>query len=143
MGAEKRRVLLVDDEIAIIKVVSKRLELDGFDVLTAMDGQEGLVKARLEHPDAIILDLMMPKMSGVEVCAALKKDPRCREIPVLILTGKGSEADERRCRELGVFAYLRKPHDGHALIQHLNAILGPAASQDPPSDPRPETSSGS
>lgn len=89
MTQAKRRVLLVDDEPGILKTVGKRLEVSGYEVLTAADGQDGLSKARLGHPDVIILDLMMPRMNGFEVCAALKRDPQCRQIPVIILPGRG------------------------------------------------------
>jgi two-component system alkaline phosphatase synthesis response regulator PhoP len=120
----KRRVLLVDDEPGIVKTVGKGLEAAGYEVLTAMDGQQGLVKARLGHPDVIVLDLMMPKMSGFEVCAALKQDPHYRMIPIIIFTGKGREMDERLCREIGADAYISKPHTSKALVEQIEALLG-------------------
>ena len=132
MGQGKRRVLLVDDEPSIIKVVGKRLEVAGYEVLTAMDGQDGLTKARLGRPDVIILDLMMPKMSGMEVCAALKQDVRLQHIPVIIFTGKGQEMDERVCRELGANAYMTKPHDATALIEQIEALLSHVLPDQPP-----------
>ena len=124
MAQVKRRVLLVDDEMGIIKTVGKRLEVAGYEVLTAMDGDDGLMKAQLGQPDVIILDLMLPKKSGFEVCTALKKDPRYQKIPVIIFTGKGQEMDERLCRELGADAYLSKPHVSKALIEQIEALLG-------------------
>ena len=119
-----RRVLLIDDEPAIVKTVGKRLELAGFEVLTAADGAEGLTKAQLGKPDVIILDLMMPKLNGFEVCAKLKKDPQLQRIPIIIFTAKGGEADERLCREIGADAYITKSHQSKAIIEQIEAILG-------------------
>ena len=120
----RRRVLLIDDEPGILKTIGKRLEVAGFDVLTAADGEEGLTKARLGHPDVIILDLMMPKLNGYEVCAKLKKDPELQRIPVIIFSAKGAAADERLCREIGADAYITKSHQGKALVEQIEVILG-------------------
>ena len=119
----QRRVLLVDDEPSIIKVVGKRLQVAGYEVVTAVDGQDGLTKARLGKPDVIILDLMLPKMSGMEVCAALKQDPAYQQIPIIIFTGKGQAMDEKLCRECGANAYITKPHDADTLIEQIEILL--------------------
>ena len=124
MGQVKRRVLLVDDEMGIIKTVGKGLEVAGYEVLTAIDGEDALTKAQLGRPDVIILDLMLSKKSGFEVCATLKKDPRHQKIPIIIFTGKGHEMDERLCREIGADAYITKPHASRALIEQIEALLG-------------------
>ena len=124
MTTPKRRVLLVEDEPGIIKVVGKRLEVSGYEVLVAMDGEDGLTKAQLGRPDVIILDLMLPKMSGFDVCKTLKMDARYKHIPIIIFTGKGQDMDERVCRELGANAYLTKPTDGKALVEQVEALLG-------------------
>ena len=128
----KQRVLLVDDEPSIIKIIGKGLQVAGYEVVTAMDGEEAMTKAQLANPDVILLDLMLPKKSGFEVCAALKKDPRYARIPIIIFTGKGQEMDEKLCRELGANAYLSKPHGAKALIEQIEAILGALP---PPSAP--------
>ena len=131
--ANKRRVLLVDDEPGIVKVVSKRLEHAGFDVMVAMDGQDALTKARLGHPDVILLDLMLPKMSGLEVCAALKQDEQYRKIPIIIFTGKGDAMDEKLCREVGAEAFITKPQGSKALLEQIEILLarivGPGSSK--------------
>ena len=93
--SEKPRLLLVDDEPSIVKMVGKRLEVEGFDVLIAMDGQEALNKAQSEQPDLIILDLMLPKLNGYEVCTMLKQDTRHQHIPIVIFTAKTQEKDEK------------------------------------------------
>ena len=123
MAEGQRRVLLVDDEPVIIKVIGKGLQAAGYEVLTAMDGEDAMTKAQLGRPDVIILDLMLPKKSGFEVCAALKKDPRFQRIPIIIFTGKGQEMDEKLCRELGANAYITKPHASKALIEQIEALL--------------------
>ena len=89
------RILLIDDEPSIIKMVSKRLDVEGFDVVVAMDGQEGLDKARSEKPDLIIVDVMMPKLNGYEICSTLKQDAQYRAIPVMLFTAKAQEKDEK------------------------------------------------
>lgn len=135
MTTTKRRVLLVDDEPSIIKVVGKRLEVAGYEVLIAMDGQEGLTKAKLGRPDVIVLDLMMPKLNGFEVCAALKQDPQFQHIPVIIFTGKGRGMDEQLCRECGANAYLTKPHRPEELIEQIEALLANVLPQTPQENP--------
>ena len=99
--AEKHRILLVDDEPSIVKMVGKRLEVEGFDVLVAMDGQDGLAKAQAEHPDLIILDLMLPKLNGYEVCTMLKQDARYQKMPIILFTAKAQEKDEKLGMECG------------------------------------------
>ena len=102
--------------------MGKRLEVEGYDVLTAVDGQEALDKVTTQHPDLIVLDLMLPKLNGFEVCARLKQDARSRQIPIVIFTGKGQPGDEARCRECGADAYITKV-DGAGLIQKVKALL--------------------
>jgi DNA-binding response OmpR family regulator len=119
----KRRILLIEDEPSIVKMVGKRLEVSGYEVLTATDGQDGLAKARVGRPDAIILDLMLPRLSGFEICAALKSDPRYQKVPIIIFTGKGQDMDEKLCRELGAEAYITKPQQSKALLEQLEALL--------------------
>jgi DNA-binding response OmpR family regulator len=119
------RVLLVDDELSIIKTVGKRLELEGYEVLTAMDGEEALAKARAEPVDLIILDLMLPKLSGEEVLRALKRDPQRKQIPILILTAKMHEDDERRAMGDGADGYMRKPFRAHEMLWRMRQLLTP------------------
>ena len=120
----KRRVLLIEDEPGIVKTVGKRLEISGYEVLVAMDGDEGLTKAQLGQPDIIILDLMLPKRNGFEICKALKSDARYQHIPIIIFTGKGQDMDEKMCRELGANAYMTKPHEDQELLEQIEALLG-------------------
>lgn len=125
MSAKKWRVLLVDDEPSIIKTIGKRLEVEGFEVLVAMDGQEALEKAQTQHPDLIILDLMLPTLSGFEICAKLKQDRHSQEIPIItVFSGKGSPADAERCRQLGAAAYVAKGQGAAPLLTEIRTLLG-------------------
>jgi DNA-binding response OmpR family regulator len=119
----KWRVLLVDDEPSILKVVGKRLTLAGYEVMTAVDGQDALERVRANPPHLILLDLMMPRCSGFEACRELKQDERYRDIPVIIFTGKGGDMDEKVCRELGADAYISKSWGTEALMAQVEALL--------------------
>ena len=122
--AERPRILIVDDEPSIVKMVGKRLEVEGFEVLIAMDGQEGLAKAQAESPDLVILDLMLPKLNGYEVCTMLKQDTRYQKIPVLLFTAKAQAKDEQLGMECGANAYMRKPFQGKELVEKIRSLLG-------------------
>jgi len=121
--AEKPRILLVDDEPSIVKMVGKRLEIEGFDVTTAMDGQDGLTKAQEGQPDLIVLDLMLPKMNGYEVCTMLKQDARYQKIPIVLFTAKAQEKDEKLGLECGADAYVRKPFRAPELMEKIRSLL--------------------
>jgi DNA-binding response OmpR family regulator len=117
------RILLVDDEPSIIKVVGKRLEVEGYQVLIAVEGQEALTKAQTEHPDLIILDLMLPNLNGYEVCTMLKQDTRYQHIPIMLFTAKAQDQDERLGMECGADAYVRKPFKAQELLERIRRLL--------------------
>lgn len=119
----KQRILLVDDEPSTVMAIRKRLELAGFDVLTALDGEDALVKARDLQPHLIVLDLQLPKLSGLKVCTMLKRDQLYQQIPIIILTGKEEVVDEQACRECGADAYLTKSSGTPALLDHITELL--------------------
>lgn len=121
--AEKVRILLVDDEPHICQLAAARLEHEGYAVLIARDGQEALKAAREQRPDLVILDLMLPKMNGYEVCTLLKQDTRYQKIPILMFTAKAQEKDEKLGLECGADAYVRKPFDGVALLAEIRRLL--------------------
>ncbi len=121
--SEKLRILLVDDEPSIVKMVGKRLEVEGFDVIVAMDGQEGLQKAQSEHPNLIILDLMLPKLNGYEVCTMLKQDTRFQQIPIVLFTAKTQEKDEKLGVECGANAFVRKPFRAQELLEKIRSLI--------------------
>ena len=125
----KVRILIVDDEPSIVKMVSKRLEVEGFDVLVAMDGQEGLDKAQTEWPVLIVLDLMLPKVNGYEVCSQLKQDARYKKIPIMLFTAKAQAKDEQLGKECGADAYMRKPFQGKELVDSIRLLLAGGSMQ--------------
>jgi len=120
----KKKILLVDDEPDIQAVVGARLGAMGFEVLLAKDGQEGLDIARRESPDAILLDLMLPKLDGHKVCRMLKFDKAYEHIPVIIFSAKESEADKKLAEQAGADAYLAKPFDLKLFTQIIQKLTG-------------------
>lgn len=136
--AEKPRILLVDDEPSIVKMVGKRLEVEGFEVLIAVDGQEGLTKAQAEQPDLIILDLMLPTLNGYEVCTMLKQDTRYQRIPIILFTAKAQDKDEKLGMECGANAYVRKPFRAQELLERIRSLIAPSAAPPASSTPASE-----
>jgi two-component system response regulator RegX3 len=114
------RVLVVDDEPAIRDIVSYALKREGFDVREAVDGDAALASARGEPFDVVILDLMLPKLSGTEVCRALRAES---DVPILILTAKHDEVDRVLGLELGADDYVTKPFSAAELVSRVRAIL--------------------
>lgn len=117
------RILLVDDEPSLVKLVKKRLETEGFEVSVAMDGEEALEKAVKETPDLIILDVMLPKMNGYDVCRRLKSDARYEKIPIILFTALAQEKDEKFGLESGADGYIRKPFRALELIEKIRFHL--------------------
>lgn len=121
MSGEK--ILVVDDETYIVELVSFNLEKEGYEVMVAYDGLGALAKAKAELPDLIILDIMLPKMDGLEVCRNLKQDNVCKIIPIIMLTAKGEEFDTILGLETGADDYITKPFSPRELIARVNARL--------------------
>jgi DNA-binding response OmpR family regulator len=116
-------VLVADDEQDIIELVRFRLEHDGYRVLTASDGEAALQLARDEHPDLCVLDVMMPKLSGLEVLAQLRADPTTAGTRVIMLTARGQDPDIDRGFELGAHDYVTKPFSPKELRRRVHAQL--------------------
>lgn len=117
----EKRILVVDDEPSIVKLVQYNLEKEGFQVDCAYDGKTALVMAEQEPPDLLVLDLMLPKMDGLDICRRLRK--RDVHIPILILTAKSDEFDKVLGLELGADDYMTKPFSIRELIARVKAIL--------------------
>jgi len=114
----------VDDEIYIVHILDFSLGMEGYEVLTALDGEQALEKARAEHPDLIVLDIMMPKLDGYETCKLLKADTNTKDIPVILLSAKGRNVDQKIGFEVGADDYITKPFSPRKLVERINAILG-------------------
>ena len=122
---KKRKILIVDDELDIIETLQFALEQEGYTCCIALDGAEGLNKARTESPDLIFLDIMLPKMNGYKVARLLKLDERYRHIPIIILTAKTRDADRIKAIETGADEYVTKPFDlGHLLELVRRYLMG-------------------
>jgi CheY-like chemotaxis protein len=120
-----KRVLVIDDEDDIREVAQASLEImAGLEVIVACSSQEGLEKAELEQPDAILLDVMLPDMDGLTVFKHLQANPATQHIPVILLTAKVQMSDQRRFAELGVQAMIAKPFKPAQLAQQLLQLLG-------------------
>jgi len=117
------RVVVIEDERDLQKVLEFNLRQAGHEVLTALRGREGLELARSSHPDLVILDLMLPDMSGTEICKTLKTNPRTKDTAILILTAKGEEIDRVVGFELGADDYVVKPFSVRELLLRIDAIL--------------------
>jgi DNA-binding response OmpR family regulator len=116
-------VLVVDDDPVIQKLLQVNFEMEGYRVITAGDGEEGLAKAQAERPDAIVLDVMMPKMDGLEVARRLKGDDETRSIPIVLLSAKAQQADVQAGQATGADEYLTKPFDPLELLQRVGALI--------------------
>jgi DNA-binding response OmpR family regulator len=115
----KQTILVIDDEKDILKLVQYNLEKEGYPVLTAKTGEEGLELAKAKKPDLVILDLMLPGIDGNEVCKLLKSGAQTRAIPVLMLTAKGAEVDQVLGLELGASDYITKPFSVKVLLARV------------------------
>ena len=125
----KGKILVVDDEIYIVHILDFSLGMEGYEVLTALDGEQALEKARAEKPDLIVLDIMMPKLDGYETCKLLKADTATKNIPVILLSAKGRNVDQKIGFEVGADDYITKPFSPRKLVERINAILGQGNTQ--------------
>ena len=119
-----KKVLIADDEPNIVISLEFLLRREGFEVLVAVDGEEALAKARAERPDLVLLDVMMPKMNGFDVCQALRADPELASLRVLMLTAKGRETEVSKGLGLGADAYMTKPFSTKDLVAQVRVLLG-------------------
>lgn len=117
------RILIVDDNPANVDILETRLGVHGYDVLTAPDGEEAVKVAREAVPDLILLDIMMPKMNGIEVCRNLKSDPSLPFMPIILITAKSDSTDVVAGLEAGAEEYLTKPVDQQALVARVKSML--------------------
>ena len=118
-----KKLLIVDDESDLVEMVALRLEANGFSIIKAYDGQDGLEKARSLKPDLIILDLMLPKIDGFNVCRMLKFDDKYKDIPIIIFSAKAQDSDKQLGEDVRANAYLTKPFEAEVLLAHIKKLI--------------------
>ena len=124
MSRERRkRILLVDDNQDLLQVISRRLQSWGYEALTAESGEEGLRLAQEQQPDLVLLDVMMPKMKGRDVCARLKANPKTQQIPVIFLTALGLADHVKAGMDVGAEDYIVKPFQPSELKERITVCL--------------------
>ncbi|MDD5136970.1 MAG: response regulator [Candidatus Omnitrophica bacterium] len=117
------RILVIEDEHDLLLFMKMRLESNGYEVIEAVDGKEGLEKAHRENPDLILLDLMLPKIDGYWVCNLLKHDKRYAKIPIIVVTAKSGAANMKLAKECGADAYVAKPFEIEGLLAKIKHLL--------------------
>jgi len=124
----KKRILLIEDEQDMVYAVKLQLESEGYEVLSAFDGWEGLNKAQSVNPDIIILDVLLPKLDGYEVCRKLKFefDQKYKKIPIVLFTVRSQPRDEKMGYEVGADGYISKPFEARLLLSEIVRLIGKA-----------------
>ena len=117
MAAEEKRILIADDDPVILRLIQVNLELEGYQVITANNGQEAVDTALKESPDLVILDIMMPRLDGYQACEQLKASDATKDIPVIFLSAKAQQGDIEKGKSFGVVDYLTKPFDPSELLE--------------------------
>jgi two-component system alkaline phosphatase synthesis response regulator PhoP/two-component system response regulator VicR len=123
MAGKPIKILVCDDERSIVRLIQVNLERQGWNVVTAYDGKEGLEKIRSEKPQIIVLDVMMPYMDGFEVLKTLRRDPETQNLPVVMLTAKAQDKDVFEGYHFGADVYLTKPFNPMELVTFIKRII--------------------
>jgi len=123
MAAAGKKILIVDDEADILEIISYNLELHGYQVITAKDGDQAIRMAKEENPDLIILDIMMPKKSGIEVCKILRSQPEFKNTLIVFLTALNDELSHVKGLELGADDFISKPISPKIMVSKVNAFF--------------------
>ena len=116
------KVIVIDDEPFILMMVEDKLRKAGIEVLTLRESKNAVAFIKKQKPDLVVLDWMMPEVSGIEICRALKSDPDLLDIPIFMLTAKGQESDEQMGLKCGVARYITKPFSPKALLEMVLEI---------------------
>jgi two-component system, OmpR family, alkaline phosphatase synthesis response regulator PhoP len=123
MHVSDKIVLIIDDEPNIRETAAFILEMEGFRVIKACNGEEGLSYIHKYHPKLILLDVMMPRMDGYTLCRIIKQNAGTAGIFVVMLTAKGQKVDEQKAREMGADAYMTKPFDAEEIVSYLHRVF--------------------
>ena len=119
-----KKILIVDDEKDIVETLSFMLKAKGFDCISAYDGETGLSLAKSQHPDLVILDVMMPKINGYKICRLLKFDNKYKDIPIIMVTARSQDEDKIIGEETGADEYITKPFEFSDVLEKINKYLG-------------------
>jgi DNA-binding response OmpR family regulator len=119
----KGKILVVDDEAYIVHILEFSLGMEGYEVVTAFDGEEAIAKAESEEPDLIVLDIMMPKLDGYETCRRLKTIDKTKDIPVILLSAKGRSMDQKVGLDAGADEYITKPFSPRKLVERISTHI--------------------
>ena len=130
-----KRILIIEDDRDIVELVRYNLTNEGFQVMAASDGSTGLAQIKKSSPDLLLLDLMLPKLSGLDICKEVRRDQSLNRLPILMLTARGSEADRVVGLEMGADDYVTKPFSPRELVARVKALLRRA--EVPDETPRP------
>ena len=120
---DKKKILIVDDDKAALESLRRLLELHSCEVLAIQDAGEAFPKTKSFKPDVILLDLLMPRLGGLEVCEMLNSDKETQGIPIIVVSALDKEADIKKAYRLGVVGYLTKPYDLNKLLQEINKAI--------------------
>ena len=120
---DRKRILVVDDEIYIVHILEFSLTMEGYSILTASDGEEALRVIDSERPDLVVLDIMMPKLDGYEVCRRLRQDEQFCDLPVILLSAKGRPIDREAGLQAGADDYITKPFSPRKLLEKIRELL--------------------
>ena len=120
---DRKRILVVDDEIYIVHILEFSLTMEGYSILTASNGEEALRVIDSERPDLVVLDIMMPKLDGYEVCRRLRQDEQFQELPVILLSAKGRPIDREAGLQAGADDYITKPFSPRKLLEKIRELL--------------------
>jgi CheY-like chemotaxis protein len=119
-----KRILVADDEAHILHVVSMKLRNAGFEVITAVDGEEALELCKADPPDLLITDFQMPFLSGLELCKQLRSQERTRDVPAMMLTARGFDIEPEEMAEAKISAVLAKPFSPREILRRVQELLG-------------------
>jgi len=119
----KLTVLVIDDDPVILELLRVNFEIEGFDVICATDGEDGLRRAQADRPDVVISDVMMPRRDGLQLLTELKGDPATEDLPVILLSAKAQKSEVQHGIDMGADDYITKPFDPLELIDRLNAVM--------------------
>ena len=127
---DRKRILVVDDEIYIVHILEFSLTMEGYSILTASNGEEALRVIDSERPDLVVLDIMMPKLDGYEVCRRLRQDEQFQELPVILLSAKGRPIDREAGLQAGADDYITKPFSPRKLLEKIRELLDQPATDE-------------